>query len=343
MAVRELSIPAHFDPKKTGEIWRIDYQQRAMEAEQWAKEYNIKRACEDGFKIRLLLIDVQNTFCIPGFELFVAGRSGTGAVDDNTRLCRFIYRNLHVITEAVVTMDTHHPIQVFHSVFLVDENGSHPDPFTVVTEEDIRQGRWRFNESLAEALNISPEYGREYLEHYTRQLKESGKYDYMIWPYHAMLGSIGHALVPAVEEALFFHGMARCTQPDCSIKGENPLTEHYSVLGPEVRRDRESRQIGAKEHKILDKLVESDALVIAGQAKSHCLVWTVKDLLEEITARDKSLAEKVYILEDCTSPVVVPGVADYTEESSRIFRSFSEAGMNVVKSTNPISSWPGMQ
>jgi nicotinamidase-related amidase len=339
----QLEIPEHFDAEAVGRVWRVEYADRAEKAEKWAKANNIERACEDRFRLCLLLVDVQNTFCIPGYELYVAGRSGTGAVDDNVRLCRFIYRHLHAITEIVPTMDTHHPLQVFHGVFLVNEKGEHPPPLTIVTEDDILQGRWRFNENLAAALGITPEYGRQYLEHYTRQLKAGGKYDYIIWPYHAMIGGIGHALVPAVEEALFFHGMARCTQPDYHVKGENPFTEHYSVLGPEVTRDPRGRRLAERNEEILKKLVDNDAVVIAGQAKSHCVAWTISDLLDDVMAYDRRLVEKVYILEDCTSPVVVPKVVDYTRESDEIFKRFEEAGMHLVQSTTPMSQWPALK
>ena len=74
----------------------------------------------DELRICLLAVDVQNTFCIPGFELFVGGRSGTGAVDDNRRLCEFVYRNLGVITQIVPSLDTHRALQIFHAVWLVD-------------------------------------------------------------------------------------------------------------------------------------------------------------------------------------------------------------------------------
>ena len=343
MHIQEMAIPAHFDPDKVGEVWRVEYLARAEEAEKWAKEQQVARAAADRFKICLLLVDVQNTFCIPGYELYVAGRSGTGAVDDNVRLCRFIYRYLHAITEIVPTMDTHHPIQVFHGVFLVNDKGEHPAPLTIVTEDDLLQGRWRFNENLADRLGITPEYGHQYLIHYARQLKESGKYDYMIWPYHAMIGGIGHALVPAVEEALFFHAMARATEPDYHVKGENAFTEHYSVLGPEVTRDPEGRPLAERNEKILNKLIENDVVVIAGQAKSHCVAWTISDLLSDVKAYDEKLLDKVYILEDCTSPVVVPGVVDYTEASDRIFKGFAEAGMHLVKSTQPIAEWPSIR
>ena len=85
-----------------------------------------------------------------------------------------------------------------------------------------------------------------------------------------------------------------------------------------------------------------DAVVITGQAKSHCLAWTIDDLLKEIEGKDKSLVEKVYLLEDCTSPIVIPEVADYTEEAERAFERFADAGMHIVRSTDPIHTWRGM-
>jgi hypothetical protein len=47
-------------------------------------------------------------------------------------------------------------------------------------------------------------------------------------------------------------------------------------------------------------------------------------------------------MEDCTSPVVVPGVVDYTDEADAAFERFEEAGMHVVRSTEPIDRWPGL-
>jgi nicotinamidase-related amidase len=64
--------------------------------------------------------------------------------------------------------------------------------------------------------------------------------------------------------------------------------------------------------------------------------------LSEIKVSDKKLAEKVYLLEDCSSPVVIPGVIDYTEEATAAFQRFAAAGMQIVRSTDPISTWPGM-
>ncbi|MDH3829823.1 MAG: hypothetical protein OET21_20530, partial [Desulfobacterales bacterium] len=85
-----------------------------------------------------------------------------------------------------------------------------------------------------------------------------------------------------------------------------------------------------------------DVVIIAGQAKSHCVAWTIDDLLNEIIGSDKKLTEKVYLLEDCTTPVVIPGVIDYTEQANEAFQKFADAGMHVVRSSDPIVSWPGI-
>ena len=342
MAAYELPFPAHYDPTRVGEIWRVPYQELALNASAWAREHGIRPASRDTVRIALMLVDLQNTFCIPGFELYVGGRSGTGAVEDNQRLCAFTYRNLHLITQICPTMDTHQTFQIFHSIFLVNDRGEHPQPFTLITTDEIANGTWRLNPEVAHSLGISEDYGQRYLLHYTQRLKAGGKYDLTIWPYHAMLGGTGHALVPAVEAAIFFHSIARYSQPDFQVKGDNPFTENYSVLSPEVLTDAAGHQIATKNTGVIQKLLDFDVVIITGQAKSHCVAWTIEDLLGEIRAVDRKLAEKIYLLEDCSSPVVVPGVVDYTEQADAAFRKFAEAGMHLVRSTDPLVRWPGI-
>jgi nicotinamidase-related amidase len=338
-----LPLPPHFDPAKVGGVWKVSYLEREKDARAWARLNSLTPACDDRFRICLVAVDVQNTFCIPGFDLYVAARSGSGAIDDSRRLTEFIYRNLRVITQICPTMDSHNAMQIFHPIFLVNDRGEHPAPFTLVSEEDIRQGVWRFNPRLCFSFRIDQEKGQELLLHYTKELREGGKYDLTIWPYHGMLGGIGHALVSSLEEAIFFHSIARYSQPDFHVKGDRPFTEHYSVLGPEVQEGPHGEVLGAKSEKFFSKLQEFDAVLIAGQAKSHCVAWTIADLLRDIIARDRSLVEKVYLLEDCTSPVVVPGVMDYTEAADAAFKKFADAGMHVVRSIDPIETWPGMK
>jgi len=340
-ATKRLPIPAHFDASRVGEVWRVPYPDRAVQARDWARQYGIQPSVEDKTRIGLLLIDIQNTFCIPDFELFVGGKSGIGAVEDNVRLCEFIYHNLGVISAIAPTMDTHTAMQIFHPIFWINEAGEHPTPAaTNITPEDIQQGIWKVNPAVANNI-AGGDYSKleKHALHYVTQLSGAGKYPLTIWPYHSMLGGIGHALVSAVEEALFFHSIARNSQTRYEIKGNNPLTENYSILRPEILEGDEGLPIAQKNTSLIQHLFEFDAVIIAGQAKSHCVAWTVADLLTEIQEKDASLAKKVYLLEDCTSPVVVPGVVDYTEQADEAFERFAAAGIHLVQSTQPLDSW----
>ena len=335
-----LPIPEFFKPTRADKAWRVPYETRARQAAEWARQHALSPASSDAPKVWLLLVDMQNTFCLPDYELFVAGRNGRGAVEDTIRLCQFIYANLGNISHITVTMDTHTTMQIFHPIFLVDGAGAHPQPYSQISVEAVRSGQWKFNPELADDFGISPEYGQEMLFHYVAELERCGKYELTIWPYHAMLGGIGHALVSSIHEALFFHSIARRTQTAFETKGRRPFTENYSVIGPEVLTGPMGETLGERNPGFLEKLQETDVLVIAGQAKSHCVEWTVADLLEDIRSVDPLLAKKIYLLEDCTSPVVVPG-ADFTEKADEAFARFAAAGMHVVKSTDPMESWEG--
>ena len=329
-----LPIPDFFDANKVGSVWRIPYEERARQARDWSVLHKLEPASADATKTWLMLIDVQNTFCIPEFELYVGGRSGRGAVEDNVRLCEFIYHNLGDISHITATMDTHKTMQVFHAIFFVDKHGNHPASYTDIHASELRDGTWTFNPALADQFGIASEYGQQMMVHYAEQLEKKNKYALTIWPYHAMLGGIGHALVSPVEEAIFFHTIARVAQADIEIKGDKPFTENYSVIGPEVLTGPMGETLGTHNLKFIEQLEGYDKLIIAGQAKSHCVAWTVSDLLEDIALTDIQLAKKVYLLEDCTSPVVVPGVVDHTDAADAAYERFAKAGMHVVKSTD---------
>lgn len=342
MMISPLPLPPHFHADSLDQVFRVDYEQRARDALDWTAIHNLKPADSDERRVCLLAIDVQNTFCIPEFELFVGGRSGHGAVDDNKRLCEFVYRNLGAISRILPTLDTHQTQQIFHATFLIDAQGRHPAPYTLVSTYDIASGRWRFNQAIASNLGLASSFVQRHLAAYTEALNAQGKYSLTIWPYHALLGGIGHALVSAVEEAIFFHGIARASQPNFTLKGTQPLTEFYSALGPEVMTDPDGKAIASKNTRLIEELLSYDAIVIAGQAKSHCVAWTIQDLLDGIRLRDSRLANKVYLLDDCSSPVVVPGALDYTDQAEAAYKTFQQAGMHVVHSTDPIATWPGL-
>lgn len=341
-----LPVPRFFDPKAVSDFNRyVKYHDVEAAALRARGDHQVKLAATDRFKVALLPIDVQKTFCDPAAQLYVGGRSGTGAIDDSRRLCEFVYTNARVITSILPTLDTHTRAQIFHPAFWVDSAGNHPAPMTMITLADVEKGTWRPNPAMAYATlgdANAVAYLEAYARHYVGALSQDGKYALMVWPYHAMLGGNEYALVPSVHEAFFYHAALREAPTGFQIKGGNPLSENYAITHPEVQKDHKGVERAKRNTKFLEMLLNYDMVIIAGQAKSHCVAWSIQGILDEIATKDAALAKKVYLVEDLTSPVVIPGVVDFTDQADDAFERFRKAGMHVVRSTDPITSWPGV-
>jgi nicotinamidase-related amidase len=232
-------------------------------------------------------------------------------------------------------------------MYWVDETGGHPAPATIITADEVRAGRWRVNPGVAYSIARGNYVAlQNQAADYVEKLAAGGKYPLMVWPFHAMIGGIGHALVSCVEEAGFFHSVCRSVQMGIEVKGGNPLTENYSIFSPEVLTGPGNTPlpgVQANNTHFLDMLLEHDYVIIGGQAKSHCVAWSIRHMLDHILQKDRRLVEKVYLPEDLTSPVVIPGVIDFTQQANDTFAEFQNAGMHVVQSTTPIADWPGIR
>ncbi len=350
MTVKPLPVPSHFDPKRAADYtYRPDAGALATAAADWRKQHALRPSAADERRVHLLLIDVQKDFCHPEGTLYVAGRSGTGAVDDSRRIAEFVYGNLSAITDITTTLDTHFAYQIFFPSFWIDAGGRHLAPFREVTTAQLDDGSVRPDPAVAKWL-CNGNYGwlLKQVRHYTAELEKAGKYTLYLWPPHCLLGSDGHALAGLVQEARLFHSYVRGAQSWCEVKGGNPLTENYSVLRPEVLTRHDGAPLAQRNTAFIKTLLTSDAVIVAGQAASHCVRSSIDDLLGEIAAQDPKLAGKVYLLTDCMSAVTVPDgkgglAADFTPQAEAALQRFADAGMHLVRSTEPMEAWPGLR
>src|SRR6476646_5967804 len=294
--MKPLPTPTFYDPKRAAEwSYRPDAAQLATAANAWRAQHRIKPAAADETRVHLLLIDVQKDFCFPEGTLYVAGRSGKGAVDDSRRIAEFIYRNLGALTDITTTLDTHLAYQIFFPSFWLDKADQPLTAHRVVTADQIATGEVRPNPAVAKWL-----CGGNYtwlckqVLHYAKELERAGKYQLYLWPPHCLLGSDGHALAGIVHEARLFHAFARTAQSSVEVKGGNPLTENYSVLRPEVLSRFAGAPLAQRNTGFIKTLLAADAVIVAGQAASHCVKSSIDDLLDEIVASDRALAKKVH-------------------------------------------------
>ncbi|OYT69705.1 MAG: nicotinamidase [Chloracidobacterium sp. CP2_5A] len=283
---------------------------------------------------------MQADFCFPSGALYVAGRSGTGGMDALRRLVEFIYRRLDAISEIICTLDSHIPCQVFFPGAHLAEDGRPVAPYTTIAAEDYRAGRYRPNPALAAQLGTTAGWLTRQFTDYCERLEAGGKYALQIWPYHCLIGAPGHRLAGALDDARLFHAFARGAANAPELKGDSPLTEHYSIFAPEVATcwDGAPMPRATRNTALLERLLTSDAILVAGLASSHCVAASVADLLAFIRERNPYLARRVILLRDAMAPVVAPG-ADFTDAAEAALADFQAAGARVLETTDPTESW----
>ncbi len=346
--LRELPVPGFYDPARARDwSYAPDQHQLFLSAQAWRREHGIRPSSQDRKRIQLLLIDLQKDFCFPQGTLYVGGRSGTGAMDDSDRIARFLYRNLELVTDVTCTLDTHFPFQIFFPSFWLGGDDQPLAPHQEITVDMIRSGRVWPNPDIAWwVCDGDGDWLERQVEFYCQELEKAGKYKLYLWPPHCILGSDGHPLAGVIHEARLFHTWARGAKGWIESKGDHPLTENYSVLAPEVLIRFDGRPLAQRNARFIKTLLKSDAVIIAGQASSHCVKSTIDDLLGEILTRNEKLARKVYVLRDCMSSVAVPDperpgefLFDFTPQAEEALDRFAAAGMHVVSSTEPIADW----
>lgn len=305
------NFPTFYNPQRIGTLFHPNVAVIAADAMQ----ANLKPAAEDKQNIHLVIIDMQVDFCHPDGTLFVPG-----AMEDIKRTIEFIYNNAERITNITCSIDSHLPHQIFSPGWWVDAAGNHPAPFTLISYDDIKQGRWK--------PVVAPKKSTDYV----KKLESDAKKTLCIWPYHTMIGNIGNALDPELWSAVFWHSIARKSQPTFLTKGSIPLTEHYSIIQPEVPVP--SHPLGGKNKAFLDTLTEADIVLIAGEAESHCVLESVEDIVEDFGHKPEAL-QKIYFLRDCTSAVQHPDI-DFHALALQRFAEFEKDGVNFVDSTDKI-------
>jgi nicotinamidase/pyrazinamidase len=304
-------FPKFYDPNRIGSLFYPDVSTIAAQAE----SAGLAPAEEDMVKVLLLIIDMQVDFCHQGGTLFVPG-----APADVRRLIEFIYRNAERISHITCSLDSHYPFQIFHPAWWVDIDGKHPPPFTIISTQDVEGGKWR------------PLFKADWSTRYVKRLQLEAKKQLTIWPYHVPIGAVGNALDPELWSAVFWHSIARRSQPTWWTKGSIPQTEHYSIVKPEIEVPEEPQ--GTLSTDFIQALEEYDYLVIAGEAESHCVLETAEDLVRVFRDRPDQL-NKILLLKDCTSPVVHPEV-DFHAIARARFAEYEKLGLRFIDSTDPL-------
>jgi len=201
--------------------------------------------------------------------------------------------------------------QIFHPCWWIDENGNNPPPFTPITLADLNAGKYR--------AVVNPIGSRDYVEN----LEKNGKKVLVVWTYHCLQGTSGCALENQFANMVYFHSVAKKSVVTRLVKGQDPLSEMYGIIKPEYDT---KNYINID---FLNKLQQFDKVIIGGEASSHCVLESVRQILEYF--HDKSeITQKISVLEDCMSPI--QGFEKATEEAFDGFKK--QYRINLIKSVD---------
>ena len=306
-----MSLPSFYDSSRVGALFPPEIH-AAVNA---GIARRLPAAGEDALKVALVLVDMQVDFIHRDGALSVPG-----AIDDCRRVIEWIYRNVGRISKIFLSLDSHYPLQIFFSTWWRDADGNHPPPNTIISASDLEGDRWQ------------PVYESEWSRQYVAQLEEQHRKQLMIWPYHTMVGTVGHNLSPSLYEAICYHSAARGSQPAKLIKGSIPRTEHYSILEPEVKVADHPQ--GEVNHALLRELDKYDLIYLAGQAKSHCVLETVNSIMRAWAPRPAQI-KRLRILEDGMSSVVVPDI-DFDALADAAYQRHRDDGLAFKRTTEAI-------
>ncbi|HPU53312.1 MAG TPA: cysteine hydrolase [Burkholderiaceae bacterium] len=259
--------------------------------------------------IRLLIIDPQNDFCDLAVADGAAHRPALpvpGADADMRRLARLIDRIGDRVDGIDVSLDSHLPIDIAHPGWWLDAEGRPPEPFTVIGVDDLAQGRWRTRD---------PAHARR-SQDYVARLQAQGRHALIVWPEHCLIGHWGHNVHDELAGALGRWSRSLGRNVDYVLKGSNPFTEHYSALRAEVPDPADGATTGNPG--LLARLASADRVLVAGEALSHCVASTVRDLAD---ALGDAWLSRLVLIGDATSPV-----AGFEPQGQAFVREIIERG-----------------
>lgn len=256
--------------------------------------------------MKLLIIDPQNDF----HDLEGSSLPVPGSLEDAENIAKIIERKGDKITDIIVTMDTHELYDIAHQDFWVDANGNKPEPFTVITSEDIISGKF---------VPVD-ENEKEYAISYAKDLEEKGKEVLLIWPNHCIKGTKGWEVYSRIYVAMKNWEVGQNKEVTYYNKGTDYRTEHYGAFAPEVENEDTTF-----DKKFFKENIENtnEEIVIVGQALSHCVGETVRQIIDNT---ERNLSDFT-LMTDCTS--AVPG---FEEKAKELIKEFQTAGINIEKS-----------
>lgn len=274
---------------------------------------------------------------------YTASLPVAGAVEDMERLCDLIEAKGHEYDGIFVTLDSHHPLQIFHPAYWRDAMGQ---PVVVdpaqgkfpfqIKSANIRSGLFTpFNAQFRyRGINPfdpnQPFSGLDWSLYYTDTLEANGRDSLTVWTNHCIIGKVGYSIYPRLAQVLFNWAVKYGRRVQFKPKGENMFTECYGGLKAEV-------EVPGHKDTVMDMgfialLQQYDMIDLAGEASSHCVLNTVDQIVDNIGA---SYLDKLGLLTDAMSPVPL---FDFPKRADDFIVKMKQLGLQTATTLDRIGA-----
>lgn len=216
------------------------------------------------------------------------------------------------ITNVIYSLDTHNKNHIFFQNWWKDDKENEVEPFTIITYEDVLNGKYRVADCKKHNVSIA----------YLNAIEKKGK-QLCIWPYHCIEGTEGAELEKRLKKMFEYYSIVRQNRPIEVIKGLEPYSEMYGIIHPEYNFN------GYFNIDVLEQVENADEVYIVGEAASHCLMESLIQILEYFR-NEPDICKKIVVLSDCTAPI--GGYEEYTKES--FDKLVKQYGIKIIKSVN---------
>lgn len=368
---------------------------------------------EDGDKLILLIIDPQNDFHPEGMDSYtiidfhpqdpvytkevvgegtkIQRKKGSlavpGANEDSARIAALIKKGVNgrPFDQIIVTLDTHNVNHIAHSSFWKAVNSGDTYSTILAGEKKTVKGEgpeWGICIILSTDVGVKwvpkDESLTAYCKSYCKKLEDGeNKYTLKIWNHHCLQGTPGHAVVKVIADELINWSKTNGKTVDYRQKGQNNLTEMYSVIKAEVplKSDPKTQTNTdllnallnpAYDYKNGTGIFHSDSIrggveqgvgsqfsfstpttftntkvFICGEALDYCVYSSTKDIIAYMKKTGDMITKmpNLILLQNCTSHIADPNKLDEFKPDIT-FATVSDDGITIKVTNTPTAQQP---
>ena len=272
-------LPSYYNKNNIDKLYSIDYNRILNESLKNKKSSNSSNNC-----------------------LFIVAPQ-IGLLNDYNKnvfanITELIYKNYNDIEDIFILSLCSVFIQIFNQTFWISKNGVYPSIGSTIYLKDVREEKWIINPTVVKNLYFNDMNScRNFVIDYLNSAENSGN-KLVIKPFRTLISSIDSAIIPLVEESVFYYSCIKGRQPIYENELFSPLGEYKSFFSPIGKNAVYGSLILKSKYSILGLLKNYEKIFFVGEKKER-IIYSICDVMENYSLHNE-IFKKFFILNDLT-------------------------------------------